>query len=111
MRAEERLFLFFKELLSGIDQAAHPGKPFLAAWSVCNTRERRSIWPRCGCVRLLIRPGDIGLQLIVGHSFTGDELGSSVGELDDDGRVDLGCGFQYGIDGIGADRIDSGSAN
>ena len=50
--------------------------------------------------------GDVALQLIVGHAFAGNELGSAIGELNDNGRVDLGGGFQHGIDRVGTDGVD-----
>ena len=44
--------------------------------------------------------GYIGLQFIVGHSFSCNELCAAVGELDDDGRIHFCRSFQRRIYGV-----------
>jgi len=52
--------------------------------------------------------GDGGLVVVVVEGLAGDELSATLGEGDHDGTAVLHGGLHAGVDGVGADDIDSG---
>ena len=46
------------------------------------------------------------LLVVIGQAFSGSKDSAAIGKLNDHRRVGLPGGFEYGIDGIGADYVD-----
>jgi hypothetical protein len=109
MGAVKWLLLLFEKLFAGVDESADPGEPFFGGMIRVHYDWDAVIFGYVVDVEgARDAAGDIPLQLIIGHTLAGDELGAAVGELDDNGRIYLRGRFQHGIDGVGADGVDGG---
>mmetsp|Transcript_9708 Transcript_9708/g.27207 ORF Transcript_9708/g.27207 Transcript_9708/m.27207 type:complete len:432 (-) Transcript_9708:11-1306(-) len=109
VRGEEGLAGLLEVLLGGGKEAVDPGKPGLLAMVGVeddgDTVERGDLVDMLGGGN---GTGDGGAVVGVVEGLAGDELSATLGEGDHDGTAVLGGGLHAGVDGVGADDVDSG---
>ena len=109
VRGEEGLAGRLVVLLGGGKEAVDPGKPRLLA--MVGVEDDGDAVEGGDLVDVLgggDGTGDGGAVVGVVEGLTGDELSATLGEGDHDGTAVLGGGLHAGVDGVGADDVDSG---
>src|SRR5690606_35282452 len=105
---EQRLAGFSKVLLARFQQTVDPRQQLLG--SVVGVQDdRHTVGFGNGVNMLGTRDGtdDGGLLAFQLQTLAGGEHGTTVGELNDNRRFDLGSSFQYGVHGVGTNAVYS----
>ncbi len=108
VRAEQWTAILCIVFFTLFQQTINPRKPFLG--SVIGVKNNGNIIVFSNIMNVqcpTYSAGNVGLQIIIRHSFTSHKLRTPITKLNNDWRVYFSCRFQHSVNRIAVDHIDS----